>query len=49
LDIVKRKNVKELDEAGEILEDACESCHLQYWYPAEKDLMERLDRRLLGR
>ena len=49
LEIVKRKDVKELAEAGEILDHACENCHLEYWYPAEKDLMKKLDRRLLGR
>lgn len=49
LDIVKRKDVKELSEAGEILDQACETCHLEYWYPAEKDLMKKLDRRLTGR
>jgi len=48
LEIVKRKDAKELSEAGEILDQACESCHLEYWYPAEKDLMKRLDRRLKG-
>ena len=49
LEIVKRKDVKELGEAGEILDHACENCHLEFWYPAEKDLMKKLDRRLLGR
>jgi len=48
MDIVNRKDVKELGEAGEILDRACETCHLEYWYPAEKDLMPKLDRRLLG-
>lgn len=48
LEIVKKKDAKELSEAGEILDRACESCHLEYWYPAEKDLMKRLDRRLKG-
>jgi hypothetical protein len=46
LEIVKRKDAKELSQAGEILDQACEGCHLEYWYPAEKDLMKRLDRRL---
>ena len=49
LEIVKRKDAKELSEAGEILDQACETCHLEYWYPAEKDLMKKLDRRLTGR
>jgi len=48
MEIVKRKDVKELGEAGEILDHACETCHLEYWYPAEKDLMPKLDRRLRG-
>lgn len=48
LEIVKRKDAKELSEAGAILDQACESCHLEYWYPAEKDLIKRLDRRLKG-
>lgn len=48
LDIVKRKDAKELGEAGAILDQACENCHLEYWYPAEKDLLKKLDRRLLG-
>jgi hypothetical protein len=48
LDIVKRKDVKELSEAGTILDEACENCHLEYWYPAEKDLLKKLDRGLLG-
>ena len=35
LDIVKRKDVKELWDAGENLDAACESCHRSYWYPGE--------------
>ena len=46
LDIVKRKDVNELWDASENLDNACESCHLEYWYPGEKDLFKRLDRRL---
>src|SRR2546425_341707 len=46
LDIVKRKDVKELWDAGENLDQACESCHLIYWYPGDKALLERLDRSL---
>ena len=49
LEIVKRKDVKELSDAGEILDQACESCHLEFWYPAEKDRIKKLDRRLQGR
>jgi hypothetical protein len=46
LDIVKRKDVKELWDAGDNLDRACESCHLIYWYPGDKALLDRLDHRL---
>jgi hypothetical protein len=46
LDIVKKKNVKELWDAGENLDQACESCHMIYWYPGDKALLKKLDRRL---
>ena len=35
LDIVKRKDVNELWDAAENLDQACESCHRSYWYPGE--------------
>jgi hypothetical protein len=35
LDVVKRKDVKELWDAGENLDTACENCHRSYWYPGE--------------
>jgi hypothetical protein len=46
LDIVKKKNVKELWDAGENLDQACASSHLIYWYPGDKALLKKLDRRL---
>jgi hypothetical protein len=46
MDIVRRKDVNELWDAGENLDQACESCHLLYWYPGDKALLEKLDRRL---
>jgi uncharacterized protein with PIN domain len=47
LDIVKRKDVKELWDAGENLDVACEACHRSYWYPGETtEYYRRLDRRL---
>jgi hypothetical protein len=46
LDIVKKKNTAELWEASDNLDQACESCHLQYWYPGDPALLERVDRRL---
>src|SRR5260370_34506267 len=46
LEIVKKKNAKELWDAGENLDKACENCHLIYWYPGDKALLERLGREL---
>jgi hypothetical protein len=47
LDIVKRKDAKELWDACENLDIACESCHRSYWYPGETNTFySKLDRRL---
>jgi hypothetical protein len=46
MEIVKRRDVKELWDAGENLDHACEACHLEYWYPGERALLKRLDRQL---
>jgi hypothetical protein len=44
--IVKKKNTAELWDASYNLDQACESCHLQYWYPGDPALLERVDRQL---
>jgi hypothetical protein len=36
LDVVKRKDTKGLWQAGGDLDEACEACHLEYWYPGDK-------------
>ena len=46
LDIVKHKRTEELWDASDNLEVACESCHEQYWYPNQPELLKKLDRRL---
>src|SRR5205809_2990010 len=46
LEIVKRKDTKELWDAAENLDQACENCHLEYWYPGERALLKKLDHRL---
>jgi cytochrome c556 len=46
IEIVKRKKVDELWDAAENLDQACETCHLEYWYPGEKVLLKKLDARL---
>jgi hypothetical protein len=42
LEIVKRKDTKELWDASDNLDQACENCHLDYWYPGERALMPKL-------
>ena len=47
MDVVKRKDVDELWDAGENLDKACEACHRSYWYPGENaEFYQRLRRRL---
>jgi hypothetical protein len=47
LDIVKQKDAKQLWDASENLDEACEACHKSYWYPKEDAAFYRtLDKRL---
>jgi hypothetical protein len=47
LDIVKKRDVGQLWDAGDNLNTACEDCHRRYWYPGETaNFYEQLDRRL---
>jgi hypothetical protein len=47
LDVVKRKDIKELWDVGENLDKACEACHRSYWYPGEgAEFYQKLRRRL---
>jgi len=47
LEIVKTKNTKELWDASENLDQACEACHRSYWYPKEDNQFYRtLDKQL---
>jgi len=48
LEIVKTRKAEDLWEAGDNLDQACEACHLEYWYPGDKALLERIDRGLKG-
>jgi hypothetical protein len=47
LEIAKKRDVEALFDAGGDLDVACETCHLEYWYPGEKTLIPKLDRHLL--
>ncbi len=46
LEIVKKKDTKQLWAAAEDLDEACETCHLIYWYPGQPALLEKLDKKL---
>ncbi|HZT75935.1 MAG TPA: hypothetical protein VFA27_04705 [Vicinamibacterales bacterium] len=47
LEIVKKRDVNELWDASDNLDQACENCHLEYWYPGEKAFLNKLDRKLV--
>ena len=36
LEITKARDGEGLFDAGEMIDKACESCHLEYWYPGDK-------------
>jgi len=46
MEIVKKRNAQELWDAAENLDEACENCHIEFWYPGDKALLNRLDRHL---
>ncbi len=46
MEIVKKKDTKALFDAGEDLDAACENCHLEFWYPGQKNSMPKLDKML---
>jgi hypothetical protein len=35
VEVAKKKDVNALFEAGEDIDEACEACHLEYWYPGD--------------
>jgi hypothetical protein len=55
LEVVKKKDAAALWQAGGDLDEACEACHLEYWYPgdratvlAEKKFRAGFDQRARG-
>ncbi|MGG7380824.1 cytochrome c, partial [Escherichia coli] len=35
VEVAKKKDVNALFEASEDVDQACEACHLEYWYPGD--------------
>jgi cytochrome c556 len=33
---IDARNIDKISEAGGTIDEACESCHLQFWYPPQK-------------
>jgi hypothetical protein len=48
MDIVQKRDAKELFEASEDLDQACEGCHLEYWYPGDRRKVEEEKRQRAG-
>lgn len=47
MDIVKRKDANALLIAGGKLDEACENCHLEYWYPGDRKFIEGREKKFL--
>jgi hypothetical protein len=43
-EIVKKKDTAKLFEAGGDIDEACENCHLEYWYPGDRKAVEEDER-----
>jgi cytochrome c556 len=44
-DLIAAAKVKDTEKAGPLidqLDGVCESCHLEFWYPSQKDLVEKI-------
>jgi hypothetical protein len=41
LKAVDKKNVDGILDAGDLIDKACETCHLKYWYPKQYDLLQK--------
>lgn len=40
LAIIRTRDVEGIFKAGTLVDRACESCHLEYWYPGDKAIVE---------
>lgn len=43
LDIVRKKDAEGLFNIGEDIDQACEACHLEYWYPNDKTARQQYE------
>jgi cytochrome c556 len=47
IDIARRKDTATLLDAGGRLDEACEGCHLEYWYPGDRKFLEGREKKFL--
>jgi hypothetical protein len=40
LQLVRTRDVDAIFKAGDVVNKACEACHLEYWYPGDKPIVE---------
>lgn len=45
LKAIDEKNADALLDAGDLIDRACEGCHLKYWYPNDKEAQRQYDER----
>jgi hypothetical protein len=43
VDIVQARDVDALFDAGSRIDAACENCHLPFWYPGDRNAVERFN------
>ena len=41
VDIVKARDAQKLFDAGTALDRACEGCHLDFWYPGDREAVQK--------
>ncbi|MBM3778165.1 MAG: hypothetical protein FJW23_07980 [Acidimicrobiia bacterium] len=46
IDVVERRDTEELWDVGANLYQACQNCHYDYWYPAQRDLLIELEEKV---
>jgi hypothetical protein len=46
IDVIERRDTEELWDVGENLYIACQNCHYDYWYPAQRELLKSLEEKV---
>jgi len=46
LKAAEAKKPQDVQAAGEVVDSACENCHLKYWYPDQQETLDKADQAL---